>query len=245
MKLNIPSILLLSIAFLSSCSSVYLPNVPDSPMLTEQGEFHAAGHISLKGNISVNSAYALSDNIGVIMSASTMDNNRVNKEFNHQMLEAGIGYFTTFGSQKDRIFEVYSGYGKGNSDRMIKDRTDEGVLFYDRQETKFKKYFVQVNYSSKDKKNLKLFGKAYPLNYGTVLRASYINMTEFIRSGVLQPTEDNIFLEPVFFTRMVINPNIQLQYTSGSNIGLKNRKYLTAGSSVFSFGVIVNLGGKN
>jgi hypothetical protein len=35
-----------------------------------------------------------------------------------------------------------------------------------------------------------------------------------------------------------------LQYTTGSNFGLKNRDFLTAGSSVFTLGLIVNLGGK-
>ena len=171
--------------------------------------------------------------------------NRLHKEFNHKLVETGIGYFTTFGAQNNRIFEIYTGYGKGNSDRMMRDRTSAGILFYDRQETKFTKYFLQVDYSSKAKKSLRLFGNAYPLHYGTVLRASYINMDKFVRSGINQVTEDNIFLEPVFFTRMAISPNIQLQYTSGSNFGLKDRKFLTAGNSVFAFGVIVNVGAKN
>ena len=244
MKLSVRTIFFLSISVFSSCSSVYLPNVPNAPMLTEQGEFKADGHISLKGNISFNSAYALGDHIGVLVSGSTMDNNRLNKEFNHKLLEVGAGYYTTFGSQNDRILEIYGGYGKGNSERSIKDRTDAGVLFYDRQQTKFSKYFVQANYSSKDKKSFKFFGKAYPLNFGTVLRVSYVNMDEFLRSGVSQLTEDNIFLEPVFFTRLIINPNIQLQYTTGSNFGLKNRRFLTAGNSVFSVGMIVTVGSK-
>ncbi len=242
MKIYFRLFLLSSLTYLSACTSVYLPNVPDSPMLTKAGEFHAAGHISLKGNISVNTAFAISDHIGIIASGSTIDNNKLHKEFEQNLLEAGAGYFSTFKSDKTRILEVYGGYGKGSTDRMRKDRTDAGVLFYDRQETKFSKYFVQVNYSSKDKKTLKLFGASYPLTYGTVLRASYINMDEFFRSGISQPTEDNIFLEPVFFTRMALNDVLQLQYTSGSNFGLKNRKYLTAGNSVFSVGLILNLG---
>ena len=75
------------------------------------------------------------------------------------------------------------------------------------------------------------------------MRASYVNMSEFIRNDLKQPTEDNIFLEPIFFTRMVLSPAVQLQYTSGSNFGLKNRKFLTAGNSVFSLGFVINVGG--
>ena len=64
-----------------------------------------------------------------------------------------------------------------------------------------------------------------------------------MRNDILQENEDNVFFEPVFFTRLKVNEAVQLQYTSGSNIGLKNRKFLTAGSSVFTFGVVINVGG--
>ncbi|RZL37232.1 MAG: hypothetical protein EOP00_28815, partial [Pedobacter sp.] len=64
----------------------------------------------------------------------------------------------------------------------------------------------------------------------------------FYRNGVLQANEDNIFIEPVFFTRMILSEQVQLQYTSGSNFGLKSRKFLNAGHSVFSVGAVVNLG---
>jgi hypothetical protein len=68
-------------------------------------------------------------------------------------------------------------------------------------------------------------------------------MTDFMRNNIAQPLEDNIFIEPVFFTRLKLNQNIQLQYTSGSNFGLKNRDFLTAGNSVFTLGIVVNVGG--
>ena len=68
-------------------------------------------------------------------------------------------------------------------------------------------------------------------------------MDEFYRNDLKQPTEDNIFLEPIFFTRVVLNPAVQIQYTSGSNFGLRNRKFLTAGNSVFSLGFIINANG--
>jgi hypothetical protein len=42
---------------------------------------------------------------------------------------------------------------------------------------------------------------------------------------------------------MRLSDAIQLQYTTGSNFGLKNRKFLTAGNSVFSLGFVVNVGG--
>jgi hypothetical protein len=229
----------------SSCSSVYIPNVPNTPMLSSKGELSASGHVSLKGNASFNSAYAASDHFGVLLNGSVMSNNGKKKDFKHNLLETGAGYFTTFGPNNDRILEIYAGLGRGSSDRTYKDNTDLGLVTTERQEVSFGKYFLQVNYSSKDKKNLKLFGKNFPLNYGTAIRTSYVNMKEFVLNDVKQPAEDNIFIEPVFYTRMALNRTVQIQYTSGSNFGLKNRKYLTAGSSVFTVGLVINVGGQN
>lgn len=230
---------------MSSCSSVYMPNVPNTPMLSNKGELSTGGHITLKGNASFNSAYAVGEHVGVMVNGSLMNSNRTKKDFRHNLLEAGAGYFTTFGPENNRILEIYSGLGRGSSDRTYKSKTPEGALSFDRQEVSYNKYFLQVNYSSKRKKSLRLLGHSFGLNYGTALRASYVNMDEFFRNDLKQPTEDNIFLEPIFFTRMVLSPTVQLQYTSGSNFGLKNRKFMTAGNSVFSAGFVINVGGRN
>jgi hypothetical protein len=216
---------------LASCSSLYMPNVPNTPMLSSKGELNAAGHITLRGNVSVNSAYAVSEHFGVLLNGSVMNSNRTKKDFKHNLIETGAGYFNTFGPGNNRIFE--------------KDKTNTGLITEDRQEINFSKSFLQVNYSSKKKQDLNLFGARFPLNYGTALRVSYVNMKEFLRNDALQPKEDNIFLEPVFFTRMALSNSVQIQYTSGSNFGLKNRKFLTAGNSVFSIGLVINVGGRD
>ncbi|GAA4315195.1 hypothetical protein [Nibribacter koreensis] len=228
----------------SSCSSVYMPNVPNTPMLTSQGELSTSAHITLKGNASFNSAYAVTDHVGVLVSGAMMNNDSRKKDFRHNLLEAGGGYFTTFGPNQNRILEIYAGLGRGSSDRTFKDSTPEGMMTYDRQEVTFNKVFLQVNYSSRKKRLLTLFGNEHTLNYGTALRMSRVNMSEFLRNDIKEATEDNIFFEPVFYTRLHLTPNIQLQYTSGSNFGLKNRDFMTAGNSVMSIGLIVNVGGK-
>jgi len=228
---------------LGSCSSLYMPNVPNTPMLSSRGELSAAGHVTLKGNISLNSAYAFSDHFGLLLNGSVMNINRERKDFRHSLMETGAGYFSAFGPEQNRILEIYAGLGKGNSERVYKDRTSAGLITEDRQESSFNKTFLQVNYSSKKKNDLNLFGARFPLNYGTALRISYLKMKDFTRNDIVQANEDNVFLEPVFFTRMAISKAVQLQYTSGSNFGLKNRKFLTAGNSVFSVGLVINVGG--
>lgn len=235
--------LLLTIIILSSCSSIYIPSVPNTPMLTTQGEVAGGAHISLKGNFNFNSAYAVTNHVALLANGAFMHNERTKKDIKHKMIEFGGGYFDTFGPDNNRILEIYVGLGSGKSDRAFRnfDRNDV-LISNDIQEAKYDKQFVQVNYSSKKVNNLRLFGAKFGLNYGTALRVTYAKTNNFYRNNILQPNEDNIFFEPVFFTRMILSDEVQLQYTSGSNIGLKSRKFLNAGNSVFSVGVVVNLG---
>lgn len=230
--------------FVASCSSVYMPNVPNTPMLSKQGEFSGGGHISLKGNASINGAYAVTDHIGVLFSGSTMNSERKTKDFGHKLIEIGGGYYDTFGPDNNRIIEIYGGVGKGWSDITFRDFKDDVLVSSELQEVDYRKAFLQVNYSSKKKNNLHLFGKDFPINYGTALRISHVKMDRFFLNGVVQPKEDNIFFEPIFFTRMALSKTFQLQYTTSSNIGLKSRKYMSAGNSIFTIGVVVNVGGK-
>ncbi|MFD2246030.1 hypothetical protein [Pontibacter ruber] len=247
MKTSLPllkSIALLFSLMMTGCVSTYMPNVPNVPMFTQKGELSAAGHITPKGNITFNTAYAVSDHVGVMVNGSMLNSERKKRDFKHNLIEAAGGYFTTFGPSQNRILEIYGGIGTGSSERVEKEENEKGVLTYDRREAEFNKYFVQVNFTSKKKKSLRLLGNEFPLNYGTALRASYINMNEYTLNGVEQPTEANIFLEPIFYTRLALSPSVQLQYTSGSNFGLKNNKTLTAGYSVFSLGFVINVGGR-
>ncbi|HEY0898432.1 MAG TPA: hypothetical protein VGD90_03815 [Sphingobacteriaceae bacterium] len=235
--------ILLNFIFFAGCSSVYVPNVPNTPMLSSIGELHAGAHISPKGNASFNSAYAVSDHFSVMLNGSFMNRDREKKDFTQNLLEAAGGYYTTFGADNSRILEIYSGLGRGSSLRVLREVTSDGLVSNERQQVAFNKFFLQANYSSKQKKSLKLFGNRYPLNYGTALRISHVKMRDFKLNDLEQAGEDNIFFEPVFFTRLKLNQAVQIQYTSGSNFGLKNRDYLTAGSSVFTLGVAINVGG--
>jgi hypothetical protein len=238
-------VLLITSIFFTSCSSVYIPNVPTSSMLSAKGELYSSAHISLKGNININGAYAISDHVGVLLNGSFINQDQRKKDFRQNLFETGAGYFTTFGDDGKRILEIYGGLGTGSTDRAFRTFENDGTIITDNQNVRFNKLFLQVNYSTKEKKSLKLFGKDYPLNYGTVIRLSRVNMNNFSRNNISQPLEDNIFIEPVFFTRLKINQAVQIQYTSGSNFGLKNRDFMTAGNSVFTIGLVVNVGGMN
>jgi len=229
--------------FMYSCSSVYVPNVPNTPMLSSKGEFSGGAHISLRGNANFNGAYAVSNHIGVLLSGAYMNNERTRKDFNHKVIDIGGGYFNTFGPDHNRILEIYAGIGTGTTSRTYRTYDSGNLLSTELQEVDYSKTFLQVNYSSKKKNNFHLFGNNYPVNYGTALRISHVTMDNFFINGAVTAKEDNIYLEPIFFTRMRLSDAVQLQYTSSGNFGLKNRKYMTAGNSIFSIGAVINVGG--
>jgi hypothetical protein len=165
---------------LSSCSSLYIPNVPNTPMLSTKGEFSGGAHVSIGGNLSLNGAYAASNHFGVIGSASLLNNDRRRKDLNQKLVEIGGGYFNTFGPDDNRIIEVYAGFGSGKTDRTYFHYDNDILTSTEHQETTYNKTFFQVNYSSKKANTLKLFGKVFPINYGTAIRISQVEMKTFL-----------------------------------------------------------------
>ena len=233
-----------AIVLLSSCSSIYMPGVPNTPMLTTKGEFAAGAHVSLKGNLNVNSAYAFSDKLAAVVNFGSLNNEGRKKDVKHNYFEFGGGYFKTFGPDDNRILEFYAGMGTAHSLRTHRNFEDGVLVSTDVYDSDYTKMFVQANYSSKKTSKVNILGVNFGLNYGTAWRLSFVSTKNFKLNNVPQLNEDNIFIEPVFFTRMVLSEYFQLQYTSGSNIGLRSRKFLNAGHSVFTVGAVLNIGGK-
>ncbi|WP_171047028.1 hypothetical protein [Pedobacter helvus] len=229
---------------MSSCSSIYMPGVPNTPMLTTKGEVAAGAHVSLRGNVNINTAYAFSDNLAAMVNFGAMNSERSKRDVKHNYFEFGGGYFKTFGPEDNRILEFYAGMGTASSKRVVRNFDDDVLISTDIYDADYTKMFVQANYSSKKTSKVRLLGVDFGLNYGTAWRLSFASTKDFKLNGVPQINEDNIFIEPVFFTRMVLSDQFQLQYTSGSNIGLRNRKFLNAGHSVFTIGAVINVGGK-
>lgn len=245
MPLNYKLLTLVFVALImGSCSSIYMPGVPNTPMLTTKGEVAAGAHVSLRGNVNVNTAYAFSDNLAAMVNFGAMNSERKKRDVKHNYFEFGGGYFKTFGPEDNRILEFYAGMGTASSKRVVRNFDDGTLINTDVYDADYTKMFVQANYSSKKTSKVSLLGVDFGLNYGTAWRLSFASTKDFKLNGIPQVNEDNIFIEPVFFTRMVLSDQFQLQYTSGSNFGLRSRKFLNAGHSVFTIGAVINVGGK-
>ncbi len=222
-----------------------MPGVPNTPMLNAQGEFAGGGHVSLKGNLNFNTAYAFSDHFAGVFNLGSINTEGRKRDINHHYYELGAGYFGNLRGDENRILEVYAGLGIADSKRRLRTFDSGQLVANDLYQANYNKIFVQVNYNAKDVGSLRLLGKEFGLNYGTAWRLSFASTDSFSINGLRQTNEDNIFIEPVFYTRMALDEHLQLQYSSGSNIGLRKRKHLNAGYSVFSLGLIFNIGHKN
>lgn len=226
------------LSLLASCSSMYMPNVPAAPMFSSGGDFYASGNINTKGNLSANVGVAVTDHVGVIANGSYVDSKNNNKDYAQKMAEGAIGYFTRFGKNNNRIFEVYAGYGVGTANVVDKRSSTAGQAVVQTRDMDFDKVFVQANFSSEKKDAVRLFGGKRNLNYGTILRLSSLTMKSFEIDGMTAQKENNVLIEPVFFTRMGIGGNWQLQYTNGMVFGLQGNDYLKAGYPIFTLGVL-------
>jgi hypothetical protein len=248
MSLSVRSTLLVFLPALAGCASLYFPPPPQAPLLTQKGEFSGGLHTNFSSNTALQGAYALGDHVGVLGSASFLQadkkqsffGSKDKREYNeHNFGELGMGYFTRLKDQ--RVIEFYGGYGGGHTKRT----ESTAGLTTQVLEGSLEKYFFQVNYSKKESKVWHLFGRDFPVSYGAAMRASYVQLHDFRIDGQKHESEDNIFFEPISFTRIQAVGPIQLQFISGSNFGLRHRKYLKASNSVFQLGLVVNLGGQD
>ncbi len=109
---NIQRFILLSLLF-SSCATAYVPNVVNTPLMNNKGEFQASLNTGISG-FDPQVAYALTDNIGLMVNGSFANRTSDSSDdfHKHQFVEFGGGYFTKVGSAGR--FEVFGGFGAGN-----------------------------------------------------------------------------------------------------------------------------------
>ena len=130
----------LSIVYFSACAPLYVPNVVNTPMLTEKGDLNASLHAGLSG-YDAQGAYALTENIAVMLNSSFMNStsDSSNNYHKHIFVEAGAGYFKPLG--EFGLFEVYSGYGLGKINSY--QATGDLMSFAD---TYVNRFFVQPSF---------------------------------------------------------------------------------------------------
>jgi hypothetical protein len=97
---------------INGCAPAYVPNVINTPLLSNKGEIQAALHTGASGT-DPQFAYAITDNIGIMLNGSFANRTSdTTADFHkHQFVELGTGYYTNFG-ERGR-FETFGGFGYG------------------------------------------------------------------------------------------------------------------------------------
>lgn len=184
---NLKHFLYLIIMFtvLSSCSPEYIPNMVNSPMFSNAGEFQAIVATGTS-NFDAQLGYAITDNIAVVANGSFADQtNDTTDEFHkHLILEGGVGYYRKINSAAR--MEVFGGYGFGK----IQTLEDYGIGGLDQVDVQFNRIYLQP-----------AIGTATDFFDGSF--ATRFAMVQMVPSNSQTiSTSWNTFIEPVITTKM-------------------------------------------
>lgn len=149
-KVTVCLILVLSLlVFFTSCVSKYIPNIINTPMFTNAGEFQANiayGSSDYNGQL----GYAITDHIAVMVNGNYNNTVEVYERYNDELrenhrklyfIEGGLGYYNLF--SVNGHYEVFGGYGTGQVD-ILHNSIDWLDLDPDGNvNNKYNRYFLQ------------------------------------------------------------------------------------------------------
>jgi hypothetical protein len=232
---NILPIALLALT-LSSCYTLYTPNLVQIPLHQNKGEISARGLISTSGN-GIQGSAAVTDNIAVMANYFSRnfyrspDSNQTrrypHKEFS---LDYGVGYFKPFLDQVG-IIELYGGMGNGS----VRDNIGSmDTIFYPRSQNTNFKYFVQAN----------IGGRWENFEIALANRLSFVTLNKFMVFDERLPDIPLNYWEP----NLVVKGgprNVKFTAQLGFAAPLGNRQYLynsTNPISIAFFNINASLG---
>lgn len=215
-------ITLLSAAMLfSGCQQMFVPNMQNVPMSKEKGEVKV-----MLNPQNVQASYTPTDHLGIMANGFFRNNNwsvsigNTTNDFTNETVlgELGAGYYTTFGSQNNMVFETYAGAGIGNVTHTIEETNGEdSVLAKGNLSPNLTKYFIQpsLGYASDN------FEIAFTPRITSVkFSDSVVNITKGDLNNNdfsnYDPTTSYLFFEPGLTFRGGVEPvkaHLQMAYS--------------------------------
>lgn len=207
---------ILSLLLLSSCATVYFPNAHNAPMFSKKGEFQSSATVGVGFTADVQTAYAVSNHVGVMVNGqwafTAPDANSYNG--NNLFGEAGIGYYTHF---KNLYFDIWGGYGGGKIN--VYDSThnsNTGVQHHNWTNGNYQRFFIQPSLALKGKHT----------HYGFVQRFSLVNTSGMYGMDdnrmPLAYTKQCFFYEPAFVLKQFIKQKFFFNVQVGLSIPLES-----------------------
>ena len=220
------------IVLASSCAPVYIPNVRNSPMFTQKGEFQAAVQVGngLNGQV----AWAATENFGVMGNYSYLERSDYDsnpQDFSkHTLAEGGVGYFK---NTESMFFEVFAGYGEGRG------WSYDTYTFISTQNISasgnYKRYFIQPAFGM----NKKMVYVSF------VPRFSIVDFTEFSTGGARYLVDEDpvVFFEPAVICRANFHDNFFFTFQGGFSAPVFNSPFYDYRLLQFSTGFGLRFGG--
>ncbi|MDD4384020.1 MAG: hypothetical protein PHD06_02445 [Bacteroidales bacterium] len=217
----------LALLWLSSCKTAYYPTTHNSPMLNNKGEFQISGILGT-GNLELQTAYAITNNIGIMVNGSYFNEDREIKiddevteiTLTHNLIEAGVGYFTKLGGLGK--FEVFAGGGVGSVPANFREIT---YVFDGTQTDKMTKFFVQPSVG---------------------IGSDFLDFSGGVRiSGITMNKQLVVFAEPELSIKLGYK-NVRFVASMGLSLPLNNTDNLTWNYNplIIGLGIQINLGRK-
>lgn len=232
-------LIILAGLFFTSCAPIYIPNTRNTPLFRGQGEFQ--GSAVLTTGVELQGAYALTDNIGVIGSYSTLSENRndpqnTSASFKRQnsYFEGGLGFFK---ADRARRIELYVGYGQGKSTT-----TGQYYFFFPtfgQQELivtgRYNRYFIQPTIGTNKK----------GFNISFTPRIAAVDFHEFVSGTVTELPDEkiSIFIEPAVTAKFRLNQHIDGMFQLGLNFSASGEVFFDYVPVQAALGVQLHLGG--
>ncbi len=228
--------LLALILIFVSCSPEYIPNMVNSPMFSNQGEFQitiAAGKESPDAesevsitNFDAQTALALTDHFGIMINGSYgKEKNDAPSSFHeHSFLEAGMGYYDKF--RNKYRYEVFGGYGFGKTQGYFENGFVDEIT-----NVRYNRYFIQPGIGISNK----IFDGSFSP------RIVLVQMERLVSSS---ETTYNTFYEPVITSKIGYKyVKFIVQFGFSIPIGDQELTY-DHPNFIFNFGLNFNLGRK-
>ncbi len=219
--LHIIAVIALATGLLPGCAPTYVPNVVNTPMLTNKGEFHANLNTGTAG-FDPQLSYAITDNIGVMLNGSLENRHRdsTDSHHRHKFVEFGAGYFTKF-SGLGR-FETYVGYGRGTINAHY-----DFIFWESFSDVKYNRIFVQPAIGI----STRWFDGSF------ALRMAYVDIFQ------LNHRTDGFFMEPTVTVKLGYD-YFKIVSQMGYSFPADNYVRFDYEPFMFSVGVQVTLGRK-
>lgn len=173
------------LALFSSCSPEYVPNMVNSPMFTNAGEFQATIATGTS-NFDAHTAAAITDHIGIMINGSygNETNDTTDNFHKHSFIEGGVGYYDKFGTHGR--YEIFGGYGFGKVEGYFENiGFDEEIT-----DARYNRFFIQPG-----------IGVATGIYDGSF--SPRISLVQMDPKGANFPdTQYDIFFEPVITSKV-------------------------------------------